>query len=203
MIRSLERSSNDISVEHEEIYRQFLCGKLVYRPNPDSDDGKVEMLIADLVNPLEGDFNLAKCEKYPDMDRILMISTGYRKAKEFSDANRTHVRIVPKFVIERDLRDPRTAATAFPYKDIMKNWSEECPFGIFVTWGNWDEMSWYDYLITSTSEELSNNESLYDNWKDSRYHGFMERAYSVLSRGRTRESDGTWAERAKLFTIEF
>ena len=57
--RSLELAIPYIAREYEEMYERFSKGGLTYRPNPASDEGKIEMPIRDLDNPLDGTFYLS------------------------------------------------------------------------------------------------------------------------------------------------
>src|SRR6185437_1750732 len=43
-----------VAEDHEEIYDRFLNGRLIYKPDPKSDEGKVELRISDLADPLDG-----------------------------------------------------------------------------------------------------------------------------------------------------
>ena len=58
---------------HEDIYDRFVSGKLIYKPDPNSDEGKVELRIADLEDPLNGTFDLSRCG---NTGEYLNISTG-------------------------------------------------------------------------------------------------------------------------------
>jgi hypothetical protein len=43
------------------------------------------------------------------------------------------------------------------------SWPQKAEIGIFWTWGNWDNLNWYDYLTTNTIEQLGDN-NLYGKW---------------------------------------
>lgn len=137
----------------EESFQHFLNGKLIYRPNVNSDEGKIEMCIVDLVNPLESEFDLSGCG---DAGQYLSINTGYRKGKIAANANKLEIWFVPKFLVEKELN-----TTAGHFRGIMSKWT--APIGIFWTWGGWDKMEWYDYMVTKTPNELS-QKNLYENW---------------------------------------
>lgn len=83
---------------------------------------------------------------------IYELRIGYRKAKE--DESKETVWIVPKFVIN---------SSTSTFKDII--WSESSQIGIFWTNGN-DNLNWYDYSVSSTSEVISSRD-LYENWRAS------------------------------------
>jgi hypothetical protein len=117
---------------YEDIYLRFLNGKLIYRPTEGSDVGKIELPIAALSNPLEGEFDLSRCG---DTGQYLSINTGYRKGKKTANASKVEIWFVPRFVVEKELR-----ATATHFQKIMtaEKWPESAPIGIFWTWGGWD-----------------------------------------------------------------
>ena len=40
----------------------------------------------------------------------------------------------------------------------VKNWkSAVAPVGLFWRWGNWEDLTWYNYLVTSSMEDLESN----------------------------------------------
>src|SRR3990167_3382159 len=123
---------------HEEIYDRFLSGKLIYKPDPNSDEGKVELRIADLADPLEGTFDLSRCG---DTSKYLSISTGYRKGKKPENAKKVEIWICPRFLIEKELN-----TTAKYFKVIYDGeWEETAEVGMFWTWGETDDMRDYHY----------------------------------------------------------
>ena len=108
---------------HEEIYDRFLNGKLIYKPDPDSDEGKVELRIADLADPLEGTFDLSQCG---DTSKYLSIYTGYRKEKRMENAKKVEIWLAPRFLIAKELHD-----TAKHLQPIFDDWKETAQVGIF------------------------------------------------------------------------
>ena len=125
---------------YEEIYERFMNGRLLY-------EGREVAQIATLINrdTLEGTFDLTGCG---DAGQYLSINTGYRKGKKAENANKVEIWFVPKFLVERDL-----ATTASHFQPIMGKWT--APIGIFWTWGGWDKLGWFDYLVTQGWEEIS------------------------------------------------
>jgi hypothetical protein len=128
---------------------------LIYRPNPKSDEGMMEMPFSDLVNPLEGEFDLSRCG---DAGQYLSINCGYKKGTNSHNSDKIEIWIVPKFVVEKELN-----ATASHYKDIMAKWTEQAAIGIFWTWGGWDNLTWFDYLVDKSPEKLSST-NFYELW---------------------------------------
>ena len=138
---------------HEDIYERFLRGVLVYKPNRENDERKVEMRIAELDTPLEGTFNLSQF----GVDDVLSISTGYRKRKNPENASKIEVWICPRFLIEKKI-----AGSASHFSDIMDRWNADtAPVGIFFTWGDWDDLSWYEYGVELKWEDYNVENSLF------------------------------------------
>lgn len=143
--------------EYEEIYERFLKGVLIYRPHEESDEGKIEMPIAELANPLEGTFDLSLCG---DAGKYLSIATGYRKGKKNENAYKVEVWLTPLFLIENELQGPASHFTG-----IMGSWdARTAPFGAFFTWGGWNDLGYYDYVTHLSSADLSSN-NFYEIWR--------------------------------------
>lgn len=144
---------------YEELYARFLRGVLIYKPNKENNIGRIELPIADFLtrgqNPLESTFDLSGCG---GAGKYLSISTGYRKEKTVANAGKSEIWIVPKFVVENELG----RGAAGHYRDIMSAWI--APFGIFYTWGSDENLTWYDYLVIASPEEIS-AKNLYENWE--------------------------------------
>jgi V8-like Glu-specific endopeptidase len=150
-----------IAQGYEEVYRRFLKGVLVYRPQEGSDAGRIDMPIAALTNPLEGTFDLSRCG---DTAQYLSIATGYRKGIKAENKDKVEIWFAPRFLIQREL-----ATTAGHFREIEGKWAAEAAVGMFWTWGNWDNMEWYDYLVSQNMENLSKI-NLYENWHKSWWH---------------------------------
>jgi len=144
----------EIGLGHEEDYLRFINGILIYKPNKDNDLGRIEIPFSSLSNPLEGTFDLSECG---DTGQYLSISTGYRKGKKAGNASKVEVWIVSKFVVEREV-----SSSARHLAPILGSFTS--PLGLFWTSGGWDNMDWYDYLTSSSFEEIS-SENLYENYK--------------------------------------
>ncbi len=147
----------DIARGHEDVYRRFYNGRLIYRKGtPD----EVVFPIAALSNPLDGVFNQLSGNnksgntiKFTDLkdscgypiDRYLQIATGYKKAKNSANSNKVEVWFAPRFLIEREL-----GTSAKHFAGIMDSWqAATAPVGIFWTWGGDDvTTNSYDYLTT-------------------------------------------------------
>jgi hypothetical protein len=138
----------EIALGNEAIYERFMNGRLLYEGR---EIGQIKNILNFNRETLEGTFDLSGCG---DAGQHLSINTGYRKGKRAENANKVEIWFVPKFLVEREL-----ATTASHFRDIMGSWT--APIGVFWTWGNWDNLGWYDYLVTQGPEILSNG-NLYD-----------------------------------------
>jgi hypothetical protein len=144
-----------VTPENEHIYQLFLNGTLIYRPIPASDEGMIELRISDLINPLEGTFDLSGCG---DTDQYLSISTGYRKGMKPENANKLEIWIAPRFMINKHID-----SSARHFQPIMDNWEEDtAPFGLFWSEGLW-QYSRYDKLTSASPPDIS-SKNLYENW---------------------------------------
>ena len=115
--------------------------------------GLITMRISELLNPLESTFDLSECG---NVGKYLSISTGYRKRKKAENENKIEIWIAPRFLIEKKLQ-----TTASHFQDIYGKWNDSTPVGIFWTWGKWNNLTDYDYLVTENFDQLSNN-NLYE-----------------------------------------
>lgn len=133
----------------EDIYRRFIMGKLIYKPDPKSNKGRIELPIRELPNPLEGDFDLSQCG---DSGKYISIATGYRQGQKAKNADKFEVWIAPRFLIEQNL-----SSSAAHFQPIMGDWKSDAPVGVFWTWGGCDDLKLYDYLIQNTFEDISDS----------------------------------------------
>jgi len=138
----------------KETYERFLNGRLIYNSKI---RGKVELLIADLVNPLGGTFDLSQCGHAGD---YLSISTGYRKEKKSENRFKVEIWLIPRFLMERDINEGASHLNnIFP-----SDWPETAPVGIIWTCGDWDNMGWYDYVTNQTMDAIS-AKNFYEKWR--------------------------------------
>jgi serine/threonine protein kinase len=137
----------DIARGHEEVYRRFINGRLVYK----GPAGERSFLIADIVNSsLEGEFNLNGLTytfggTTYNISDYLRIKLGYRKVKE----NDTKVTtwLVPQFV---------ACAAGSSFSTV----SWESDVGIFWTYGKYD-LTRFDYLTSMQFDKIS-SKNLYE-----------------------------------------
>lgn len=148
---------------NKETYKRFLQGTLLYRPNPASNEGMITLRIADLLNPLEGTFDLSQCGK---SKQSLSISTGFRKVQNPANANKVEIWFTPWFLADKKMS---TLAENHHLRAITKggNWDGvKAPIGIFWTGGGWNatsHMPYCDYLTTE-SMDLLGSENLYEKY---------------------------------------
>lgn len=142
----------EIALGHEDVYERFLRGRLIYRPQEGSDVGQIELPIAALRNPLEGEFDLSKCG---DAGQYLSINTGYRKGHRPENANKVEIWFTPRFLVDKEISQ---LAQNHYIKSIIGNWdAARAPIGIFWTWGGWNadnHLSYGDYLTKESMDEL-------------------------------------------------
>ncbi|WP_331256104.1 hypothetical protein [Candidatus Bealeia paramacronuclearis] len=113
---------------------------MIYNPNPNNNEGQVNLFISSLPNPLEGTFDLSKCGK---TEEDLSINVGYREGKKTENAGKLEICIAPWFLIKKNL-----STTATYLKPIMADWSQEkVQVRIFWTGGCWDNLDSYDDLF--------------------------------------------------------
>jgi hypothetical protein len=148
---------SEIVKGYEDIYRQFLRGKLIYKPDPKSDAGRIEIPFSSCVDPstLEGTFDLSRCG---DMGKYVSIATGCRLKKNLANDMKREIWLVPRFLVEHSHNS---------FKNIIDKWPQNCPVGIFWVWGSWDNLDWYDYLTNASIDDIISKD-LYENWRQGR-----------------------------------
>ncbi len=129
----LYRSSVDLD--------RFLKGVLQYKLNTDNDEGMVTLKISDFKN---GTFDLSECGGTAEN---LVITTNL---SEFFAEHEDKV-VIGFFL--RYLVKKQIDTTASHFKPIMEKWDrDKAPVSIFLRWGSWNDLTWYDYITQSTFE---------------------------------------------------
>jgi len=82
-----------------------------------------------------------------------------RISRERENANKVEIWIACRKFIEQELKEGR----ATQFKDIFPNWKPTAHVGVFWTWGNDDNLNWFDYLVDADNLTLS-SKNLYENW---------------------------------------
>jgi hypothetical protein len=149
----------NLSTENEEVFWSLVKkGKLIHT---DSKTQKKTVLpISALPHPLKGEFDLSNCG---DTGKYLSINMGYRKEINPKNANKAEIWVAPRFLIEKELN-----ASASHFQPIMDEWKQErAPVGIFFNFANWNNLGYFDYVITGTLEEMK-NKNLLEKWQEAR-----------------------------------
>jgi|JI61114C2RNA_FD_contig_51_405928_length_1070_multi_2_in_0_out_0_1 hypothetical protein len=134
--------------EKIEIFDKFYNGKLIYRQNPNSDNGKIELLISGLNHPFKGEFDLSN---FGDIEKNLSINMGYRNRVKKKNKERIEIWLSPWFLIEKNINTTtKDINNIFP-----KELSLTSPIVIFWTLGKWDRLDSYDFLTKKNLSEIS------------------------------------------------
>ena len=136
----------EIARGHEEVYHQFLKGKLVYKPNEDNDVGRKEFRIRELANPLNGAFDISGCG---DSAKYLSISTGFKRGVNPWNREKVEVWIAPRFLIDKD---PAALETARRLSRLAK--LQASPYLVMFGWGGYDKLDAYDLSAASNDNLL-------------------------------------------------
>lgn len=159
------------NLEQSCLINIFMKGKLVYRPNLDSDEGIIHLKFSDLASPLSGEFDLSQCG---DAGNYLSIHTGHHqemtavKEDDFK-INYTTVRgkleiwFSPQFLVKK-AHNKRArgdfACCLYNGDDInFPKWNSEAQIGIFW-WANGidhqgNETHRFDYLTHKKIDEIN------------------------------------------------
>lgn len=123
-----------IAAGYEDVYVQFLLGKLTYMSTNTNE--RHVLRIKDLANPLFGTFDLQKCGS---SSQYLQISTGFRTFVNPENSKKVEFWIVPQFVLRRDPR-------AKVYNDFLQTCENHRnkPFAVLFNWGGWEDLGWYE-----------------------------------------------------------
>jgi hypothetical protein len=144
----------------EEIYQQFRNMQLIYRPNPYSNKGKIQLSIPMGHNPFKYTFDLSSCG---DCDRRMAITNDLERFFTIRGKNENKIVIYfgTHFWINKNID-----SLVCPFNTIMTSWeAEQAPIGIFWRFGNCST-DVCDYLTSQPSAELSNVD-LHENWQES------------------------------------
>lgn len=111
---------------HEDTWQTILNGELVYKPNPDNDEGIILLKISGLHNPFAESFDLSRCgEAYKYLD----ISMGLRKGKKDSNKDKSEIRLIPRFLAVHKLEN-----SASYLKGTIAQWSVDVPVAVIFNW---------------------------------------------------------------------
>ena len=134
--------------EDEKAFQIFLNGKLVYKPNENNDEGKIEWLFSKLGTPHNGVFDLSGLG---EVDKYVRITTSISTFFEVEVRNNAkwNILIAPHYLINQF-----TSTTAKPFTVIMPDWKDKAPVGIFCRMSHWMTEDGFEYLTTKSIKEL-------------------------------------------------
>ncbi len=137
--------------QDEQELKIFLNGRLICKPNPESDEGIVELRISDLAQPLSGAFNLSQCSDV--VKKYLYIGTGLRIGVTDAHEGMAEIFIIPWFLAHKQSQTP-AGSYLLP---IMDGWDRQvAPYGIFYHW--WEHGNQhYGYSIWAWPGDPSKN----------------------------------------------
>ncbi len=120
----------NIEEKNKDVFWQLFKGKLIYKPDPDSDMGRVDLFISSLPNPLGGEFDLSNCG---DTKQYLSLNMGYRKVQNPANASKAEIWITPWFLVDNEMAQ---LAKNHHIKEISGKWDAvKAPIGIIFGHG--------------------------------------------------------------------
>ncbi len=144
-----------VTPQNEKTSEQFLNGALIYRPVHTSEECNISIKFSASIAPFNKMFNLSKCG---DADKDLVITTD--PSVFFSEREDKIVILITLHSLAKKKLD----TTCAPFKPIMKGWNEgTAPVGLFWRLGGWADLTWYDYLTSSSLSDISSR-NLFENW---------------------------------------
>jgi hypothetical protein len=130
--------------------------QLIYRPDPGSARGErvipITILGRGCASDLDAPYDLTACG---DTAKHLDIWRGLRTRKLPENENKLEVWLTPRFLVEYNLD-----LYASHYRPIMG--SSTAPIGLFMNWGGWDNLNFYDYLTTDDGIDSLTSRNLCD-----------------------------------------
>jgi len=151
-----------VGLQTKCLYDMFCNGGLIFRPTLGSDEGMIVLKISDLTNPSEGIFELPV--DYGDALKRLSILTGYRKGKIAENEDKVEIWFAPREFIKQELKEGR----AKQFERMFPRWKPNAQIGIFRTWANDDNLSWFDDLTDLDNFTLC-SQNLHVTFKRARY----------------------------------
>ncbi len=155
----LWKTLHGVTPEDEAIFQIFSKAKLVYKPNVNNDEGKIELLFSKFVNLHNGVFDLSKCD---EADKYLRFTTNPSIFFALEEANNAKLNIfmAPHYLINKFI-----TTAAKPFDGIIHNWKKATvPIAFFLRMSSWTNAAYFYYLTTKSVEQLSNERGaiLYD-----------------------------------------
>jgi len=135
---------------------QYYNGILQYTP----EDGgpKIVLKFSDFK---DGTFDISACGNEAQW-QVITQSMPRFFIVEGENKDKLVTLVVLRQVVEQAVKeDPN-----HPFSPILETWPVDKPVGLFWRYGNYKNLAWFDYLTTSTLEEISRS-NLFENWKKS------------------------------------
>ncbi len=138
------------TLEDEKAFQIFLNGNLVFKPNKENDEGKIEFPFSKIPTTLHnGVFDLLGCgDAYKDIRITTSISTFF-EVESYNNA-KLNILLAPHYFINKFI-----STTAKPFERIMNTWDKNiASVGIFFKMSDWESDAYY-YLTTQCVDILS------------------------------------------------
>ncbi len=137
--------------EDEAISQIFQKARLVYKPNKNNDEGKIEWLFSNLEKLHNGVFDFSKCGEIYKYLRITTSLSTFFAPEEGINA-RLNILIATKYLINKF-----RSTTAKPFAGIKdRRWHKDtAPVGIFWRMSDGGTEHGYAYLTTESIEWIS------------------------------------------------
>ena len=142
-----------------EVMRRFSNAVLRYT-DPNTKAVK-DLPFSNLANPFKGTFDLSACGRSSE---DIVITTDIDRFFTVGGENAWKVVILinPRHMVEQAI-----VSQEHPFTPLMKSWNGvQAPAGIFWRWGSRNNLTEFDYLVTSSLKEIS-RENLSMNWDKS------------------------------------
>ena len=140
---------------------RFYNGVLQY--NPPQNGAIQDLRFSDLDDPFKGTFNLQGCG---NVAGDLVITTDPERFFKIRGENED--RVVILIALRHLIEQAINSTEAHPLVSVMDSWNaDEAPAGIFWRWGNYQDLTWFDYLTVRSWAEISST-NLFENWKKRR-----------------------------------
>lgn len=152
-------SKDGLTDKDENTYQTFINGLLIYKPDPESDKGKIVFKMLDFLSSPSVDLS-----NWGDAAQYLTITTDPSVFFQTDEMDpKFRILINPNFLIKRFEKDHTSHSTNL--NKILVVWNEEtAPIGMFLKEGNWTDPILCDYLVSSSLVEIS-SKNLYQNWE--------------------------------------
>lgn len=143
---------------NEEVYRRFMNGALVYKPNENNDSDMIRFPFSYWVNPetMRGECDLSRCG---NIGQYLSINAGYRDTNR--NIRKVEVWITPRFVLQKGLGE-----SFGHYNNIKADWQSDV--GILWTYGTWGAANGDCDYLTNQNFDIISSQNLLTLWEEAK-----------------------------------